>query len=338
MHTTLNGSRQALVDCLRRVAPGDGLHLTAMPKLKLLRASSASDMAEVLYEPALCLLAQGRKQLLVGEARIAYDHSHHLVAVHDIPVCGQVVEASSDAPYLSVWLDIDPVLVGSLLLERDLPAGAPAQGDVTLGIYTARTDAPLLDAVLRLCQLLETPQHIPALAPLIYREIMYRLLVGEDGWRLAQFMTPGTQSHRMRVATQQITLRYKEPLRMGDIAHAANMSQSSLHHHFKLATNMTPLQYQKRLRLQEARRLLVFEVASVASAAHRVGYESASQFSREYARTFGVSPSQDVRELRTSLFQSRGGRPPGLEELSQAERATWAAVGQAVKPESGLGS
>ncbi len=334
MSRTLNALRQQLVECLRGAAPGDGLHITAVPKLKLLRASSASSMAEVLYEPALCLLAQGRKQLLVGEARIAYDQSHHLVAVHDIPVSGQVVEASIDAPYLSVWLDIDPVVVGSLLLGQGVPAApAPERDDVTLGVYTARTDEALLDAVLRLCRLAETPQHIPELAPLVYREIMYRLLSGEGGWRLAQFMTPGTQSHRMRVATQQITLRYKEPLRMGEIAQAANMSQSSLHHHFKLATNMTPLQYQKRLRLQEARRLLVFEATSVASAAHRVGYESASQFSREYTRAFGISPSQDVRELRSSLFQSRGGTPPTLDELSQAERATWAAVGQAVKAE-----
>ena len=334
MSGTLSALRQGLVDCLHRATPSDGLHITAVPGLKLLRASSASSMAEVLYEPALCLLAQGRKQLLVGESRVAYDQSQHLVAMHDIPVSGQVVEASLDAPYLSVWLDIDPVVMGSMLLSQDVPkAPAPERDDVSLCVYTARTDEALLDAVLRLCRLVETPRHIPELAPLYYREVMYRLLSGEGGWRLAQFMTPGTQSHRMRVATQQITLRYREPLRMGEIAQAANMSQSSLHHHFKLATNMTPLQYQKRLRLQEARRLLVFEAISVASAAHRVGYESASQLSREYTRAFGISPSQDVRELRSSLFQSRGGRPPGLNELSQAERATWAAVGQAVKAE-----
>ena len=296
-----------LVDCLERLAPGDGLHITAVPRLKVVRVSGPTAMGEVLYQSALCLLVQGSRQLLVGDARIAHDGLQHMVIAHDIRVSGQVVEASPERPYLCVWLDLDPAAVASLLLDdalrARLPQGVPGAG---LGIYTVATDAFLLDAVLRLCQLLEAPQHIPALAPLIYREILYRLLNDEGGGLLAQFMTPATQPHRIRLAAQQITLRYKEPLRMSDIAQAANMSQSSLHHHFKLATNMTPLQYQKNLRLQEARRLLVFEAVSVASAAHRVGYESPSQFSREYARTFGISPSQDMREMRSFLLQPCG--------------------------------
>ncbi len=305
-------TKQRLLDVLLRVAPGDGLHVTKVPKLKLVRVSGPTALGQVLYQPGLCLLAQGSKQLLVGDTRIVHDSTRHMVFAHDVRVSGQVAEATSEKPYLCVWLDIDPTVVSSLLLEdAHQAAPLPAGVDATFGIHTARTDDDLFDAVLRLCRLLEAPQHIPQMAPLIYREIMYRLLSSEGGWQLAHFMTPGTQPHRIRLAAERITLRYKEPLRMEEIAQAANMSQSSLHHHFKLATRMTPLQYQKQLRLQEARRLLVFEAATVASAAHRVGYESASQFSREYTRAFGTSPSQDVRELRSFLLQPASGAPAG---------------------------
>ncbi|WP_313168970.1 AraC family transcriptional regulator [Massilia oculi] len=304
--------QQRLVELLLRVAPGDGLHVTKVPKLKLVRVSGPTALGQVLYQPGLCLLAQGSKQLLVGDTRIVHDSARHMVFAHDIRVSGQVAEASPEQPYLCVWLDIDPTVIASLLLEdAHQAAPLPTGADATYGIHTARTDDDLFDAVLRLCRLLETPRHIRQLAPLVYREIMYRLLIGEGGWQLAHFMTPGTQPHRIRLAAERITLRYKEPLRMEEIAQAANMSQSSLHHHFKLATRMTPLQYQKQLRLQEARRLLVFEAATGASAAHRVGYESASQFSREYTRAFGVSPSQDVRELRSFLLQPAPGAPDG---------------------------
>ena len=178
MHDPASHSAQArLIDCLLRLAPGDGLHTTAIPGLKLVRVSGPSAMGEVLYQPALCLLAQGSKQLLVGEARIAQDSARHMVYVHDILVSGQVVEASPQQPYLSVWLDIDPAAIACLLLADVHRAAAPkVVPDATLGIYSARTEEHLLDALLRLCQLLETPRHIPQLAPLIYREIMYRLL------------------------------------------------------------------------------------------------------------------------------------------------------------------
>ena len=282
-------------------APHDGVHATPVPKLRLIRASQASTVTHVLYEPAVCLLAQGRKQLLVGDGRVEYDPSHHLVASHHIPVAGQIVEASAERPYLCVWIDLDPDTLASLLLEGGGPVAAPGRtaGGAPRGIYSANTGEQLLEAVLRLCRLLDTPQHIPRLAPLVQREIMYWLLAADDGWKLAQFVTPGTQSQRIGLAIDWLRQRYKEPLDMADVARAGNMSLSSLNAHFKAVTNMSPLQYQKQLRLLEARRMLVTAAVSAEQAAHSVGYQSASQFNREYARAFGKSPARDARELRT---------------------------------------
>jgi transcriptional regulator GlxA family with amidase domain len=190
-------------------------------------------------------------------------------------------------------------VLASLLLDGGTAApAAQPRTTVPRGIYAAHTSEQLLDAVLRLCRLLDTPQHIAQLAPLVQREIMYWLLAADDGWKLAQLVTPGTQSQRIGLAIDWLRRHYRQPLDMDDVARAGHMSRSSLDAHFKAVTRMSPLQYQKQLRLLEARRLLVSEAVSAEQAAHAVGYQSASQFSREYARQFGNSPARDARALR----------------------------------------
>lgn len=288
-----------LVRWAEMFAPHDGIHATPIPKLRLIRAAEPSALTHVMYEPAVCLLAQGRKQLLVGDGQVDYDPAHHVVAAHHIPVAGQIVDASPQRPYLCIWIDLDAALLASLLLDGGAAHSARQPGGtVPRGIYAACTSDPLLDAVLRLCRLLDTPQHIHHLAPLLHREIMYWLLAGDDGWKLAQLVTPGTQSQRIGLAIDWLRRHYREPLDMDDVARAGHMSRSSLNAHFKAVTRMSPLQYQKQLRLLEARRLLVADALSAEQAAHAVGYQSASQFNREYARMFGNSPVRDARQLR----------------------------------------
>lgn len=290
--------RSELAACIDRFAAADGVNDTPLSKLRLIRTSRVADVAHVLYEPAMCLLARGRKRVVVGNEVVTYDALHHLVASHHIPVAGQVVEASDDSPYLCVWLDLDPASLSTLVVEQRQQCSPPETPPSALGIYASATGEPLLRAVLRLVRLLDTPQHIAALAPLAIREIMYWLLVEPEGWRLAQFVTPGTPTYRISVAINRLREQYQAPLRIDDLARSVHMSPSSLHAHFKAVTGMSPLQYQKRLRLQEARRLLMCGSNSVAEVAHRVGYESPSQFGREYVRMFGVTPARDMRRLR----------------------------------------
>lgn len=286
-----------LAALIQRHAPDDGRHATPIPRLRLIRASQAPDPMQTVYEPALCLLAQGRKRVLLGDDVTLYDDAHHLVVSQEVPVTGQVVGATPQAPYLCVYLTLEPREIAALMLDigrPPMPAGTPS----ARGLYTAETGSTLLDAALRLVRLLDTPQDIAALAPLVQREILYRLLSAPEGWRLAQIATPDSHGQRISRAIAWLRDRYREPLKIDDMARAVHMSSSSLHHHFKAVTAMSPLQYQKQLRLQEARRLLLAEAMDAATAGHHVGYESASQFSREYARFFGAPPARDIRRLR----------------------------------------
>ena len=293
--------RAELAACLERFVPGDGMHPTPIPGLYLLRMSQAGELTHGQFEPALCVVAQGSKRVLMGDDVTVYDALHHLVVSQNVPVAGQVLDASPNAPYLCVRLDIDLADVASLVLGMGRPVGVPAGAakGPSRGLYAAQTGEALLDAVLRLVHLLDTPDDIPTLAPLVVREIMYRLLCAEDGWRLAQIATPGSQGQHISRAIAWLRERYCEPLKVEDLARAVHMSVSSLHHHFKAVTAMSPLQYQKQLRLQEARRLLLMsDAADAAGVGHRVGYESASHFSRDYARLFGAPPARDIRRLR----------------------------------------
>jgi AraC-like DNA-binding protein len=290
----LDRARLALAGLLDRFTDGlEGTIETAVPGLHLHRVMHPGGPNHHVQTAAFALIAQGSKRLMVGDELYAYDPLHYLVASVDLPVVAQVTLASATQPYLGLRLDLEVEAIGELMRDENLPEMAHA--DAARGLFVNRLGAPMLDAVLRLLHLLEAPEDIPILAPLVKREILYRLLMNGQGARLRQIALQDSQTQRIAKAIRLLRENYAQPLRVDAIARDMHMSTSSLHHHFKAVTAMSPLQYQKQLRLQEARRLMLVSGADVATAAHLVGYESASQFSREYSRLFGAPPSHDKR-------------------------------------------
>jgi len=289
--------RAELARLIEGLVGEDGMHPTAIEPLHLVRCATPGEMTHGLHKPALCIIVQGGKEVRLADELYRYDPLHYLVVSVTLPVSGCVVRASRDEPYLCIRLDIDPALIAALVSEADPTAAVPEPTGRAL--YLDRIDAPLLDATLRLVRLLRNPRDIPVLAPLALREIFYRLLCGPQGGHLQAVALQGSQSHRVNDAIEWLNRNYVEPLRIDELARRVNLSTSSLHHRFKALTAMSPLQYQKQLRLQEARRLLMGEGLDVAEAGYRVGYESPSQFSREYSRLFGASPLKDMARLRS---------------------------------------
>jgi AraC-like DNA-binding protein len=281
---------------IERFTGHDGTHATAVPGLFLHRLSYPCAPRHGFQQPALGVIAQCTKRILIGDETYLYDPSSYLVTSVDLPVVSEMVGMSAEHPYLSIRFDLDVEKIGALMHDAALPRTPPQEA--SRGLFVSRLGLPLLDAVLRLVRLLDAPEEIPILAPLIEREILYRLIVDGPGTRLGQIALTGSHTHRITKAISWLRENYDQPLRIETIARTVNMSPSSLHHHFKAVTAMSPLQYQKQLRLQEARRLMITEVLDAATASHRVGYESASQFSREYRRLFGAPPVRDIARLR----------------------------------------
>jgi AraC-like DNA-binding protein len=268
----------------------DGAHQTAVPPLRLSRYSEPSELAAVVYEPCLCVVAQGAKELsLEGEA-YRYDPAQSLLVSVDLPASARVAEATSDRPCLMVRIALDMAAVGELL-AGDLPTPPPGPAR---GLGLCPLEAPLCDAVIRLVTLLDAPHDIGPLYPLVLREITYRVLTGPHGKRLRQIASTGVPAQRIARAIRYLKDHFAEPLSIKALAKEVRLGASAFHSHFKTVTALSPLQYQKRLRLQEARRLLLGDGLDAAEAAYRVGYESPSQFSREYRRLFGMPPRQDV--------------------------------------------
>ncbi len=292
-------SRQAeLAALIQRHCPGDGLHGSAIPGLDLACATQPSLPIPTLYRPCLCIIAQGRKDVRLAGEQYTYDPLNYLVASVTLPVTGQVIDATPEHPYLSLRLDIDPALITSLIADLG-PIGVPDPGP-RRALYLDRLDTQLLDTVLRLLRLLETPRDIAMLAPLALREIFYRLLHSPQGHRLYEIAIADSQGQRITRAIEWLNQHFDQPMRIEDLAREVNLSTSTLHHRFKAVTALSPLQYQKQLRLQEARRLMLCEGLEAASASYRVGYESPSQFSREYSRLFGAPPLRDLARFRNS--------------------------------------
>lgn len=263
--------------------------------MSLFRREAPSEPISYLHGPSICLIAQGAKRVFLGAEAYAYDANHFLLASVGMPVVAQITEASAAKPYLSLTLKIDPAAIAQLIMDGNLPLpGRPKAGR---GKAISEVSPQLLSAFQRLVDLLEVPEDIPILAPLVQREIHYRLLAGDQGVRLRQIVEMGSQSHQFSRAIVWLQENYARPLRVDDLAVYAGMSTSSLHHHFRALTAMRPLQFQKRLRLQEAKRLMLTEHLDAAIASMRVGYESPSQFSREYRRLFGAPPLRDIRDL-----------------------------------------
>lgn len=272
--------------------------------LRLRRASSPTELGHGASYPSLCVIAQGRKETRLGDKVYRYDPAHFLITTTALPIASRVAEASEEYPYLGLVLRLDPGLVGSVMVETGRPAPRPHAAVTAFGVSSLDTD--LLDAVVRLARLLDAPRDTRFLAPLIKREIIYRLLRGDQGDRIRQIAALGGETNRIAQAIARIRRDFDQPLRIEDLARELGMSVSGFHHHFKQVTAMSPLQFQKQLRLQEARRLMLGEDIDAASAGHQVGYEDASYFSREYRRFFGAPPMRDVARLRVAPRESAG--------------------------------
>jgi AraC-like DNA-binding protein len=294
----LASTRASLAQRIMARAPAGELQRTPdLPGLMLMRLDQPQINSCNVYEPCVAVIVQGSKRVLLGDQTLNYGEDRYLIASMDLPVKTALMQASPERPYLAVALRLDWRDIASLVLDMPATTGRSPEAEhraMTTGALTA----PLLEAFDRLLALLDQPEDIPALAPLIRREIHYRLLAGEAGPRLRQIATVDTQSHKVARAIERLNARYAEPLTVETLAREAGMSLSTFHHHFKQLTAMSPLQYQKQLRLTEARRLMLSHGLDASTAAFRVGYESPSQFSREYRRLFGAPPSKDMADLR----------------------------------------
>ena len=269
---------------------------TTIPGLSIHRREEPSEPVSIMYEPLICVVAQGAKQVLLGDEAYVYDAQHFLITSVDLPTTVQVINASPQKPYLGLVLRLDQREMSQLMVDSKLPPPRPQQS--SRGMATGEITLPLLTTFQRLIDLLDEPKDIPILASIIEREIFYRLLVSDQGARLRQIASAGSQSQQIARAIDWLKGNFTRPLRIEDLASQVNMSTSTFHHHFREVTAMSPLQYQKWLRLNEARRLLLAENKDATSAAFQVGYESPSQFSREYSRLFGAPPLRDITSLR----------------------------------------
>ncbi len=287
--------REELVARLLRAAREDG-GIEPLPGLRLYRASAPTGLTHGVSEPAFCVVAQGSKEVFLGDERYQYDPMHYLLVTAELPVVSHVIEASRERPYLSLSLKLDPVLVSSVMVEAGHFSPRPSAN--VRAINVSALNESLLEAVVRLVRLVESPAEAPFLMPLIVREIIYRLLRGEQGERLRHIASQDGHTQRIVKAIGRLRKEFDKPLRIEEIAQELGMSISSFHHHFKAVTAMSPLQYQKQIRLQEARRLMLAEGLDAASAGFRVGYNDAAHFNREYKRLFGLSPLRDVERLR----------------------------------------
>ncbi|WP_266160708.1 AraC family transcriptional regulator [Dyella silvatica] len=287
-----------LSEIIARYAPIDGDHPTALPLLTLYRHSQIGDLPCGMSRPALIIAAQGAKRIIAAGEGYDYDARHCLITSIDLPVMSRITQASTAQPYLCMAVSLDLRQIAALMVDmgrprsESLPIGRP----IAVGSLSAR----LLDSALRLARLLDHPNEIPVLAPLIEREMLFLLLSGEHGRRLGQLAAGDSGSSKIARAIDWLKNHYDKPLSIDELSQRLNMSVSSLHHHFKDVTSMSPLQYQKQLRLHEARRILLGRDTDVGTVALRVGYDSPSQFSREYSRLFGEPPLRDISRIRAA--------------------------------------
>lgn len=297
--------RQRLASTIERWTPNQQVQETVVPGLHLFRSDTHTSCTASVYEPSICFIVQGSKSVSFGDRELIYQPLTYMVSSVHLPVLGQILDASPARPYLAFKIVVDPQEVSNLVLEmgEQLPPeaelGPCPEGNCALSM--AMMDRGMLDAVTRLVGLLDTPQDIPVVAPLAQREVLYRALIGEMGSRMRKFAVADSSVHRVSRVIAMLTDRYSETLRIKDLAEQVNMSESALFHTFKQVTRMSPLQFQKKLRLHEARRLMLAEGLEAATASYRVGYESPSHFSREYSRLFGAPPRADVSKLRGEL-------------------------------------
>ena len=294
--TGLAKTNSLLKEKLLRWMPSPGRYPTAVEGLIIARRHDAKELENCVYNPLVAVVVQGSKRSVIGSEEYRYGENHCLVIGVDVPSSNHVIVASPEKPFLAVALDLDKYLITQLAAEIP-PSSRPENGSYK-GMAVAEVDPDVMDAFLRLVELLEKPEQIPVLAPMIVREIHYRLLIGPQGERLRTINTLGTQSNQIAKTITWLRDNYKEPLQVDELARKVNMATSTFHRHFRDVTTLSPLQFQKRLRLYEAQRRMLVENEDAAIAALAVGYESATQFNREYKRQFGEPPHRHVSQLR----------------------------------------
>ncbi|HHY0436099.1 TPA: AraC family transcriptional regulator N-terminal domain-containing protein [Vibrio parahaemolyticus] len=272
---------------------------TPISGLRFSRWTTPTPPTSYTHNPSISLIAQGRKRVLLGEESFIYDANHFLISSVDLPIIANIIEASEEQPYLGLIMELDLTEISQLIVDSEL--AFTQSKEAQKGIAVGELSESLLDAFVRLAELLDEGQNIKILAPIIKREIFYRLLMSEQGTRLHQIVTAGSHSHQIAKAIDWLKNNFVKPLSVGDLASYTGMSKSSFYTHFRSMTSMTPLQFQKKLRLSEARRLMLTENLDAMAATFKVGYESPSQFSREYSRLFGAPPSKDIKSLRENL-------------------------------------
>ncbi|MBF5057525.1 AraC family transcriptional regulator [Alcanivorax sp. 521-1] len=288
--------RKTLVGLIGSVAVEEGFNTTPIPGVACYKISEAPSRLPAVYEPCLCVIVQGRKEVMLGKERLSYGELEFLVASVHLPVLGTVVEGSEARPYFVIQMSIDVRLISDLLLR--MPSAVTPKKTSNNGLFIGRVDRRMGDSLLRLLSLIDSREDIPALGESLVRELHYRLLCSEHGERIAQISLQGTPTQRVSAAIERLRRDYREAISVDALASLAGMSVSTFHAHFKAVTNMSPLQFQKSIRLVEARALMVTRQLDAASTACQVGYESPSQFSREYARMFGNPPARDVARIR----------------------------------------
>ncbi|EGQ7813104.1 AraC family transcriptional regulator [Vibrio parahaemolyticus] len=290
---------QKLAKLIERWTGNANQYDTPISGLRFSRWTAPTPPTSYTHNPSICLIAQGRKRVLLGEESFIYDANHFLISSVDLPIIANIIEASEEQPYLGLIMELDLTEISQLIVDSEL-AFTQAK-EAQKGIAVGELSESLLDAFVRLAELLDEGQNIKILAPIIKREIFYRLLMSEQGTRLHQIVTAGSHSHQIAKAIDWLKNNFVKPLSVGDLASYTGMSKSSFYTHFRSMTSMTPLQFQKKLRLSEARRLMLTENLDAMAATFKVGYESPSQFSREYSRLFGAPPSKDIKSLRENL-------------------------------------
>ena len=292
----MSDASQTLAKSIARWTGDENQVDTKIPGLRLSRWTTPTEPTSYTLESSICLIAQGSKRVLLGEDAYVYDATRFLITSVDLPVVANIIEASSEKPYLGLILEIDLKEISQLTVDSGLPVSRSGQSQK--GMAVGQLSLPLLETFQRLIDLLEEEENIKILGPLIKREIFFRLLTSDQGPHLQQIAASGSHSHQISRAIAWLKTNYTRPLRVNELAASAGMSKSAFHNHFKVMTSMTPLQFQKRLRLNEARRLMLTENLDAMTATFEVGYESPSQFSREYSRLFGAPPLRDINRLR----------------------------------------
>lgn len=293
----MNNDLAPHLDIALRHAP-PGLTTTPIPRVDICVGQGSTDKAPCLYRSMICFILQGSKRVAINDDLLSYDSEQYLISALDLPLIGQILDAEGGQPYVAVSLVLDPALLAELAATMPAVRESEQKG---IGIAINPMSAPLRDTLLRLLSLLDTPADIPVLGPMVERELLYRLLQGPQGRLLRQIAQPDGALGSIRRAVAWIRDNYNVQLRIDALCNASGMSRASLHRHFLSMTGLSPLRYQKQLRLQEARQLLLAGEHRASDVAFAVGYESASQFSREYSRQFGASPARDVRGIRQAI-------------------------------------